>query len=171
MSDADQTSSTPSRLLRGVTAGLIAGVVASFAMEAAQALAAKLSSSEEGGDDQPATVKAADRVANVVTGSPVPEADQPLAGELVHYVVGAGLGIAYGLAAEFRPRVTAGYGAGFALATAALLDESAVPATGLGAPPWQTPPATHLYSIASHLVFGMVAEATRRQVNASLQPS
>ena len=168
MSGTEQAS-TATRALRGATAGLVAGVVASFAMEVAQSLLARLQSSD-GDDEEPATAKAADRVAETVTGSPVPEPDQPLAGEIVHYLTGAGLGLAYGLAAEFRPEVTVGYGAGFALTTATLLDEGAVPAAGLGAPPWETPPATHLYSFASHLVFGVVAELTRRQVEASLQP-
>ena len=169
MSDTDPANSTTARLLRGATAGLVAGVVASFAMEAGQALAAKLSPSD-GGEEEPATAKAADRVAKAVTGAPVPEPDHPLAGQIVHYALGAGLGLAYGIAAEFSPRVTAGYGAGFGLTTAALLDEAAVPAAGLGTPPWSTSPATHAYTIASHLVFGAVAELTRRQVNASLQP-
>ena len=170
MSDMDRNGTTGMRLARGAAAGLVAGVVASFVMEAAQALIGKLSSSEASSDEEPATVKAANRVSKAVTNHDVSEDDRPFAGEIVHYVVGAGLGIAYGIAAEFRPQVTSGYGAGFAVATAGLLDESAVPAAGLGNVPWDTPLTTHLYSLASHLVFGVAAEVTRRQVSAALQP-
>lgn len=170
MSGTDRGDTPGKRAIRGATAGLIAGIVASFAMEVAQAVLAKLSSSDEGSGEPPATVQAADRVTTAIADRPVPEDSQPFAGEIVHYVVGAGLGIAYGIAAEFDPRVTAGHGTGFALATAVVLDEAVVPAAGLGDAPWNTPASTHLYSLASHLVFGLVAEATRRQVGAAMQP-
>lgn len=156
------------RLLRGAVAGLVAGVVASFAMDRFQALVSSLSDSDD--DSEPATAKAADKVAEAVTGAPVAKAQQPLAGQMVHYAVGAGLGIAYGIAAEFRPQVATGYGSLFALGTAALLDETAVPAAGLGPRPWESGIGTHAYSIASHLVFGAIAELTRRQVAGTLVP-
>ena len=83
----------------------------------------------------------------------------------------AALGVAYGVAAEFRPGVTAGYGTAFGTAAAALLDEGAVPAVGLGAAPWTAPASTHAYALSSHLVFGAVTEFVRRQVSATLAPA
>jgi len=153
------------KLLAGAAAGLVAGIVASFAMDRFQAAVTALSAPDTGGSDEdPATVKAAELVADV------PEADKPLAGQLVHYTVGTGLGLLYGLVAEVKPGITAGYGTAFGTGTAALLDEAAVPAVGLGEAPWKSDVTTHLYGLASHLVFGLVAELTRAQVRATLEP-
>jgi len=162
--------STPARIVRGAVAGVIAGAVASFAMDRFQAVTSSLLPSD-GGDDEPATEKAADAVATAVTGHEVPDAAKPLAGQGVHYALGIGLGVAYAIAAEFRPSVTTGYGTAFGLGTATLLDEAAVPAVRLGDAPWQAPFATTLYAYASHLVFGGTAEIVRRQVAGTLIPS
>lgn len=161
--------STAARIARGLVAGVIAGAVASFAMDRFQAATAPLLPSD-GGESDPATEQAADAVACRVAGHGIPDADKPLAGQAVHYAVGIALGAAYGLAAEFRPAVTAGYGSAFGLGTATLLDEVAVPATGLGRAPWDAGVASNLYGYASHLVFGGVSELVRRHVAATLLP-
>lgn len=155
-------------ILRGAVAGLVAGILASFVMDRFQALVSQAADSDQ--DAEPATAKVADSVTRAITGAPVAKPLQPLAGQIVHYALGTGLGIAYGIAAEFRPWVAAGNGTAFGLGTAALLDEVAVPAVGLGPAPWKTEASTHLYTLASHLVFGMVAELTRDQVRATLLP-
>ena len=162
--------STPARITRGIVAGAIAGAVASFAMDRFQAATSSLLP-PGGSNDEPATERAADAVAKVATGQKVPDAAKPLAGQSVHYALGIGLGIAYGIAAEFRPSVTAGYGTAFGLGTATLLDEAAVPAVGLGDAPWKAPLSTTLYGYASHLVFGGTAEIVRRQVAGTLTKS
>ncbi len=162
-----QTPTTAARIVRGATAGLIAGVLASFAMDRFQAIVSRVAGSEDEGE--PATAKAADKVKIVITDAPVEKVDQPLAGQIVHYALGTGLGIAYGIAAEFRPQVAVGYGGAFGVGVAAALDLTAVPAAGLGSAPWKTDAQTQLYALASHLVFGTVAEATRRQVRATLR--
>jgi hypothetical protein len=151
---------------RGALAGLAAGLVASAAMDAFQRLAATLSDS--GGGDESATSRAADRVSQAATGAPVPDARKAAAGQAVHYVTGALLGLGYGVLAEYRPAATGDFGTRFALTTATLLDEGAVPAAGLGDAPWQTPASGHAYALASHLVFGTAAEATRRTLRALL---
>lgn len=163
-----EQASTTSRVLRGALAGVIAGVMASFAMDRVQALAASMSDSEE--KDEPATSKAADAVAEAVTGGPLPEDEKPLGGQAAHYALGMLLGAAYGIAAEFRPAVTSGFGTAFGAGTALLLDESAVPAAGLSDAPWKAPASTHVYAFASHAVFGVTAEAVRRAVDATLKP-
>jgi uncharacterized membrane protein YagU involved in acid resistance len=141
-------------------AGLVAGLAASLAMDLFQAGIAALSSSES--DAEPATQKVADKVSQVVVGHEIPDDRKPLAGQVVHYALGAGLGVAYAVAAEYRPAVTAGFGTAFAAVTTAVLDETAVPAAGLGDAPWKTSPTTHLYSATSHIVFGTVTEGVRR---------
>ena len=121
-----------------------------------------------GDDEEPATQKGADAIARRAIGHDVPDADKPAAGQTIHYALGIGLGIAYCIAAEFRPAVTAGYGSAFGVGTATLLDEGVVPAVGLGAAPWRSDVKISLYSYASHLVFGVVNEFVRRQVVDSL---
>ncbi len=83
-------------------------------------------------------------------------------------LLGIGLGVLYGVAAEFRPAVTAGYGSAFGLGTATVLDEGVVPAVGLGQAPWQASASSNLYSYVSHLVFGWTAELVRHQVARTL---
>lgn len=164
--DDDRTG----KLLRGALAGLVAGATASFAMDRFQAAVAALSSSDDDGEKpEPATQKAGDGVARTVTGSELPAAEKPLAGQAMHYGLGMGLGVIYGIAAEFRPSVTAGFGTAFGAGTATLLDEAAVPALGLGSPPWEAGLTANLYSYASHLVFGGVTELVRRQVAGTLR--
>jgi putative membrane protein len=103
-------------------------------------------------------------------GRALPDVQKPLAGQAIHYAVGIALGAAYGIAAEFRPSITKSYGLVFGLGTATLLDEVAVPATGLGSTPWSAGLANNLYSYTSHLVFGGVSEIVRRQVAGKLVP-
>jgi putative membrane protein len=146
--------------IRGLAAGLAGGLIASFAMDRFQSLWSKAVPMPEGGD--PATVKAASKLSCIATGEPIAEPDKKQAGSIVHYLFGAGLGAAYGLAAEYRPVVTKGFGTGFAAASATLFDEIAVPAAGLSGPPSKSPPQVHAYSYASHLLFGAVNEGVRR---------
>ncbi|MEG8025718.1 DUF1440 domain-containing protein [Sphingomonas aurantiaca] len=157
---AQTPTDTAPNIWAAAAAGLVAGLAASFVMDRFQAGVAALSSSDS--DAEPATEKAADKVSQAVVGHEVPDDRKPLAGQAVHYALGAGLGVVYAVAAEYRPAVTAGYGTAFALANTALLDEAAVPAVGLGDAPWKTAPSTHLYSVASHIVFGTVTEGVRR---------
>jgi putative membrane protein len=161
--------SNAAKIARGLVAGVIAGAVASFAMDRFQAAVSPLLPSNEG-NSEPATEKAADAVATGLTGRAIPNADKPLAGQAVHYAVGIALGAAYGIAAEFRPSVAAGCGTAFGLGTATILDEVAVPATGLGSAPWDAGIASNLYSYASHLIFGGVSEIVRRQLAGTLTP-
>lgn len=147
---------------KGAWAGLAAGLVASLAMDLFQRGVQAMSSKEE--EDEPATEKAADRVSEVATGEPLPDDHKAAGGQLVHYLAGAGIGLAYGIAAELRPETTAGFGTVVSGGVAAMLDEGAVPALGLGPAPWDSAMGTHAYTAASHLVFGVVAEAVRRAI-------
>lgn len=148
------------RPLLGLFVGIAAGVVASAAMAAFQAQAAKLLP-ESGDDEDPATVKAADAVSEAVIGDAVPEPYRAPAGQAVHYVTGAVIGGIYGVLTEYKPEASAGFGSAFGVVTAALLDEAAVPAAGLGPSPEDTPLAHHAYGAASHLVYGWVLEGVR----------
>ena len=152
--------------VRGVAAGLVAGMLASFVMDRFQAAIASLSSSDR--DSEPATDKTADAVSRMVTGRELAKPDKPFGGQLVHYGLGAGLGLLYGVAAEYRPCVTTGAGAAFGIGVAAVLDDAIVPAMGLAEPLWKSGIKANLYALTSHLVFGATAEWTRKQVRSTL---
>ena len=145
---------------RGLVAGIVAGLVASLAMNLFQKAWASTLPMPSSCDD-PATVKAAQKVSRAATGEYFAKSDKAEAGNAVHYLFGAMLGGAYGVIAEYRPEVTMGYGALFGL-SAASFDELGVPAAGLSGPPTDFRASTHAYGLASHLVFGGVTEATRK---------
>ena len=150
--------------IRGIAAGIAAGLVASLAMNLFQKAWSHVLPMP-GSDDDPATVKAAQRVSRTATGKFIASEDKEAAGEAVHNLFGDLLCGAYGLLAEYRPEVTTGSGTAFGAASAAF-DEIGVPVAGLSGPPTEFPAATHIYALASHVVFGSVTEATRRLIRA-----
>jgi putative membrane protein len=152
------------RVLKGAAIGLVAGLAASWVMERAQAAL----QGGAGGEGESATTRAADKVSQAVAGRAVPKPDKPKAGAAVHYGFGAALGLIYGAVAAQWRGVTAGLGAVFAIGVALVADEALVPALGLGPSPADTPPKTHAYSLASHLVFGVTLEAVRRALGRAL---
>ena len=79
-----------------------------------------------------------------------------------HYLTGLVLGLGYALVATHWPPITWGFGIAFGIATMIVLDYVAVPLLRLGPAAWKTPLATHLYSLTSHIVFGVVLEGVRR---------
>lgn len=147
------------RPLIGLMAGIAAGLVASAAMAAFQA-AAEPSVPES--DEDPSTVKAADAVSRAVTGHKLPDANREASGQMVHYIAGAVMGGIYGVLTEYRPEASAGFGSAYGIATSTLLDEAAVPALDLGSAPDEAPIGSHIYGVASHLVYGIVLEGVRR---------
>ena len=122
----------------------------------------------DSGGGEPATEKAADTASLLLSGAPLPAPEKPRAGQLVHYGFGAGLGMAYGIVGEHWPGVTTGFGTLFGLGVALAANEMLVPATGLGPSPAETPLTTHAYALASHLVFGVALEGTRRVLDQAL---
>lgn len=162
-----ETESEPD-LMKGLVAGLAAGLVASFVMEQFQALWAvtsrklDLDERKPGRKPKPATVKAADAIAERVVGHKVRKRHQRLAGEAVHYAMGGTSAAIYGMLAEVSPAVRAGEGTAFGAVVWLAADEASVPALGLTKSPTRIPMRTHLYALVSHLVYGAVTEAVRR---------
>ena len=66
--------------------------------------------------------------------------------------------------AEVAPQVTAGAGLPFGAVFWAVADEVGVPLLGLAKGPTAYPVSTHVYALASHLVYGVTAEVSRRAV-------
>jgi putative membrane protein len=170
-------------ILKGMVAGLAAGLVASWTMNQFQSAWTRIAEGDEKGhgaqsmkpsegsqgdqaqdsnDDENATVKAAEAISENVFGHELQQSEKEPAGAAVHYAFGTLSGGLYGALAELTPQVTtvAGlpFGAGFWL----LADEVSVPLLGLAKGPTAYPVSTHVYSLASHLVYGMTAELSRR---------
>lgn len=142
-------------------AGAAAGLVASFAMNLYQGVAAPAFGADKGSDD-PATVKAADSAKRLAGGGPVTQKRRALAGSVVHYGFGVALGVAYAALVAFDPSVAFGFGVGYAIVVALVFDDTLVPAFGWGAWPWKSGLASQAYSLSSHVVFGVVLEGVRR---------
>lgn len=168
-------------VLKGLAAGAIGGLVASWVMEEFQVAWMKVSESmQQNGSDktssatnekqsqsgeeeqEPATVKAAELLSENVFGHHLARNEKKLAGDAVHYATGGASGAVYGVAAELIPEVTAGVGLPFGTAVWLVVDETAVPLLGLSKAPTAYPVSTHVYALASHFVYGLTTEVVRR---------
>ena len=123
---------------------------------------AKQQSPAEKENQDDATVKTARAISEGVFGHELKESEKRAAGAMVHYAFGTATGGLYGAMAEVAPQVTTGAGIPFGAAFWAIADEAAVPLLGLAKGPTEYPLSTHAYSLASHLVYGLTAEMSRR---------
>ena len=168
-------------VLKGLVAGLAAGFVASWTMNQFQAAwtriaegsekphgAQSMQPSEGSKGDQDtkeqddATVETAKVISRNVFGHELQESEKKPAGAVVHYAFGTATGGLYGALAEVSPAVTMAAGLPFGAAFWLLADEITVPALGLSKGPTEYPISTHAYALASHLVYGITAEFSRR---------
>jgi len=168
---------------KGMVAGLAGGLVASWTMNQFQAAWTRIaegavkphgaqsmkpsdgSQGEQGQDsqnDENATVKAARAISKEVFGHDLQESEKEPAGAAVHYAFGTLSGGMYGALAEVTPQVTTAAGLPFGAGFWLLADEISVPLLGLAKPPTEYPVSTHVYALASHLVYGVTAEMSRR---------
>jgi hypothetical protein len=168
---------------KGMVAGLAGGLVASWTMNQFQAAWTKLAGNSEkphgaqsmqpsngstgnqaqdANEQDDATVETAKVISEKVFGHELQESEKRPAGAAVHYVFGTATGGLYGALAEVSPQVTTAAGLPFGAVFWALADETAVPLLGLSKGPTAYPLSTHVYSFASHLVYGMTAELSRR---------
>jgi hypothetical protein len=173
-----------SEVLKGLAAGIIGGLVASWVMEEFQAGWTKVSetpleSGEKGSsghDDEqgeviqqePATVKAAEAISEGVFGHELKQSEKEIAGPAVHYVLGASVGGLYGAVAEVVPEVKIGAGLPFGAVFWLVVDEAAVPLLGLSKGPTEYPLSTHGYALASHLVYGLTTDIVRRALRKTI---
>lgn len=156
---------------KGLAAGLVAGLVASWAMNRFQTIWNAVRPAPEAPKGEPAddaTVKAASVISRAFLRRPLTGAEKKWAGPAVHYAFGSAVGGLYGAVAERAPRVASGAGLPFGAVFWLVADETAVPLLRLSAPPNRYPISVHVYALASHLVFGAVAEAVRARLRRML---
>jgi putative membrane protein len=187
MSEKTKARQCKGNVWKGTAAGLLGGLVASWTMNQFQAgwtkategfekphgaqslqpsegeqLGQGSEQSKESQDD--ATVKAARAISEGILGHELKEHEKKAAGAAVHYAFGTATGGLYGAVAEFAPEVTVGAGLPFGAAFWLVADETAVPMLGLSKAPTEYPVSTHVYALASHLVYGLTAELVRLAV-------
>ena len=167
-------------VVKGLAAGLIGGLVASWTMNQFQTLTSKLAkeieksqggqkkkeSEPKEGDD--ATVKAASAISEGIFDHKLTKEEKKVAGPAVHFAFGAITGGFYGAAAELAPVVSLGAGLPFGLGFWLAADEAAVPALGFSKSPTEYPLSTHASALASHLVYGLTTDIVRRAVRRAL---
>lgn len=181
-------------LWKGLVAGTLGGLAASWVMNQFQAALSQFGQSsakphgaqaaqpgepnhgvstqlqhagaEEAGDN--ATERAASALAQTFLHEPLTQRQKETGGAWLHYAMGATSGGLYGSAAEFAPQVLSGAGAPFGAAVWLIADEAIVPALGLSKGPTEYPLNVHASALASHLVYGLTTEAVRRAVRRAL---
>ena len=177
-----------SNVWKGLAAGVIGGLVGGFVMDQFQALWSRLTGDEKdserahspkqaghklddgqeqtssGDIDAPATVKLASAISEDVFDHDLSKGEKEAAGTAVHYGFSLVTGGMYGVMTELVPDASVGRGAPFGAAVWLLADEITVPLVGLSKGPSSYPISKHVYSLASHFVYGLATEATRRAV-------
>lgn len=177
-------------IYKGIAAGATAGLVASYVMNQFQSAWGKLMENEERshgaqslqqgspeqgigrelaerGVDEPdddAAARTGNAVSELVLHHHLTKSEKEKAGVVAHYAMGATSGAIYGAVAEVVPAATVCEGTAFGAAVWLFADEMIVPATGLSRKPTDYPPSIHVYSLASHLVYGVTTELVRRAV-------
>lgn len=170
---------------KGMVAGLAGGLLASWTMNQFQAAWTRIaegsekphgaqsmkpsegSQSEQADVSQEqdnAAVETAKVISKEVLGHELQKSEKEPAGAAVHYAFGTLSGGLYGALAEVTPQVTTAAGLPFGAGFWLLADEISVPLLGLAKGPTEYPVSTHVYALASHLVYGVTAELSRRAV-------
>ena len=101
---------------KGLVAGVVGGIVASWAMDRFQywwlsfddgdERQLQQTQRDENTSDEPATVKTASVISEGVFGHSLTVKEKEIAGPAVHYAVGTTAGAVYGVVAEYEPNVT-----------------------------------------------------------------
>jgi hypothetical protein len=171
---------SPTRILAGMAAGMAGGVVGAWTMVRFNRLLGGIESNrrrspprrrhaspnQDDGtiSDEPATRKAPSAVAERVIGRGLSEREKDVAGPASHLAFGGLVGAVYGAASEWTPGVASGAGLLYGAAVWLFAAELGLPAAGLALDPRTYPASRHAASLASHLVYGLTLEATRRVI-------
>ena len=148
---------------RSLAKGLIAGLAAGIAATAAKSLVEKVYPPRIQGEPEPPAV-----LAHKLAGHELAPVPKQIATETIHWAFGAAVGGAYGAVAEFYPAATSRDGINFGMTVMALTHEAALPAMGLSPAPANQSNREKYSEMASHAVFGLAAETTRRLVRKML---
>ncbi len=160
------------KLWKGALAGAAAGLAASWTMNQFQTGWSKIQQKTSGecqqGQDEDATMKAANLVAEKALHRELTKDEKKKAAPYFHYGFGTLMGALYGVLTEEFPSAKTGFGTAFATGLFLVADEGAVPALRLSRPAKEVPLSSHMEALASHLVYGLSTESVRRGVRTAL---
>jgi hypothetical protein len=164
------------KLLGGLAAGIIGGIVATWVLDKYQQGALEATRAAENAVDaepilsrrqedrlreqQQAHVEAAERIAHSTFGKGLSRKQRRNAGPIVQYAIGALAGGAYGFAVEILPVVRRGYGTGYSNLLFLGGSQAMLPWLNLGTRQKIAPVKNGGLSAA--LVYGATLETTRR---------
>lgn len=148
---------------RSVTKALLAGMIGGIVATAAKSVAERAFPPRTHGEPEPPEVLA-NKLAGELATRPLTGSETAAAAQTIHWGFGAAVGAMYGVVAEYFPAATDKDGASFGMALATLTHEGALPAMGLAAAVADQTTREQASEMASHVVFGVVAESVRRFV-------
>jgi uncharacterized membrane protein YagU involved in acid resistance len=167
-----------SRFVKAAAAGVVGGLVGTWAMNQAQRVwsdamddrppesaAGKHDARDwqERSENQNSNELAAQALATATIGRRLAERELAVAAAIVHFAFGAAVAGLYGVCvAPERRRTGLGVAMGIGLWLAA--DEFAMPRLGLSRPTSERPFEMHLQAFSAHVVYGFVTEVTRHAV-------
>ena len=161
---------------RAVLAGVLGGLAGTLAMNYAQRLWTRVVQGpppqsaggkhdardwQEREEGRNANELAAQAIATTIRGRRLTDRELTIAAPLAHFSFGAALGAIYGGIARDDRRPSFARGATFGAAVWLLADEIAMPLLRLSRPTTERGLERHLQSLATHIVFGAVAEQVR----------
>jgi hypothetical protein len=165
------------KLLGGLAAGVIGGIVATWVLDKYQEGALQATRRVENAVDadpvlsrqqedqlrsqQRAHAEAAERIAKSTFGKRLTRKQRRNAAPIVHYAVGALAGGAYGFAVEILPVVRRGYGTGYSNLLFLGGSEAVLPWFNLGTRQ-KIPRSIRADGLSAPLIYGAVLETTRR---------
>jgi putative membrane protein len=157
-------------LWKGVLAGVIGGLVASWTMNQVFTIWSKINenqqqpeqSAKKGEQSDPATLKLAKRLSREFLHREIPDDNVQTAEAAMHYCFGTVMGGIYGGLSEYLPQTKAGFGSAYATLLFVGADEIAVPLAGLSAKANEVPLSSHVLGFTAHMVYGVTTELVRR---------
>ena len=167
----------------GIIAGMIGGLVGTWAMSEFQGIWTRVVDGEEpqsaGGrhdtrdwqerhEAQNANEITAQVIARETINRPLTREELAVAAPAVHYAFGATMGALYGGLREVSPAVRKLGGSGWGTAVWIGGDEIAMPLLGLADRDKDYPLEAHAQSFAAHMVYGVTTELVRRGIRSML---
>ena len=149
-------------ILRGLLAGVAAGLAGSLTMTLYQEIVARNQRSYVPPAEN--TTEKTGRQLAEAAGRPLTQGEEQRVGRGLHYGFGIVMGAGYGVAAEYLPMVGVAAGVPFGLALWMGTDLSSLPLLDLAQRPSETKPIDHVLHLGSHLVYTTTLELTRRQL-------
>ena len=148
---------------RNIAKGLLCGLLGGFAGSVAKIAAELVYDPRNQGQTPPPVV-----LQRKLAGHPLSHTREQVGMQVIHFVFGGGAGMVYGVAAEFAPIVTVGYGSVFGIVLQLFTHETLVPLAGLDVPATQQPLREHTSEFFTHVLYGVATEATRRALRKRL---